>query len=384
MQFMLHPTFIYSYLGNMSNILEIQGYFHLIQGDFSLDLKFNIPSHGVTAIFGASGSGKTTLLRCIAGLERAKLGYLKVNEHCWQDESKEFFLPTHQRPIGYVFQEASLFSHLSVKKNLEYGLQRTQLIKRKVILDEVIELLGINYLLKRNPNRLSGGEKQRVAIARALLTSPKLLLMDEPMAALDDSSKAEILPYLERLHAELSIPILYITHTVAEVMRLADNILLIDKGKLIGSGTLSEVLTRLDLPLSHLYEAGVVIEATVMEHDEEFHLTYLEFSGGRLSLGREDLPLKTKVRVVLNARDISLALENEVTSSILNTFKATILEVAEESPGQLMVKLNVAGTLLLTRITKKSWFLLQLQVGMLVYARVKSVALFNSSDNVSY
>ncbi len=365
-------------------MLEIQGYFHLVQGDFLLDLKFNIPSQGVTAIFGASGSGKTTLLRCIAGLERAKPGYLKVNNHCWQDETRQFFLPTHKRPIGYVFQEASLFPHLSVKKNLKYGLQRTQLTKRKVIFDDVVELLGITPLLARNPNKLSGGEKQRVAIARALLTSPKLLLMDEPMAALDDNSKAEILPYLERLHAELSIPILYITHTVAEVMRLADYILLIDKGNLVGSGTLSEILTRLDLPLSHLYEAGVVIEAKVIEHDEEFHLTYLEFSGGRLSLGREDLLLHTKVRVVLNARDISLALENEVTSSILNNFKATILEVAEESPGQLMVKLDVAGTLLLTRITKKSWFLLKLQVGISVYARVKSVALFNSSDNTSY
>lgn len=358
---------------------EIHGYFRLTQGDFQLDIDFKIPGRGVTAIFGASGSGKTTLLRCIAGLERAKSGFLKINGCCWQNEAKKIFLPTHQRPLGYVFQEASLFSHLSVKKNLEYGLQRTAPKIRKVIFADVVELLGISALLDRNSNNLSGGEKQRVAIARALLTSPKLLLMDEPMAALDDSSKAEILPYLERLHAELSIPVLYITHTIAEVMRLADNILLIDKGKLIGNGTLLEILTRLDLPLAHVYEAGVVIEAKVIEHDEEFHLTYLEFNGEKLSLGREDLPLGAKVRVVLNARDISLAIENEVNSSILNTFRATILEITEESPGQLMVKLDVAGTLLLTRITKKSWVLLKLQIGMLVYARVKSVALFNSA-----
>ncbi|MDM8564069.1 molybdenum ABC transporter ATP-binding protein [Candidatus Halobeggiatoa sp. HSG11] len=356
-------------------ISEIHGSFHFKQGSFLLDIDFKIPGRGVTTIFGASGSGKTTLLRCIAGLEQAKSGFLKVNDCCWQDDSK--FIPTYQRPLGYVFQEASLFSHLSVKKNLEYGLQRTPPEQHKLIFDEVVDLLGISTLLTRNPNNLSGGEKQRVAIARALLTSPKLLLMDEPMAALDDNSKAEILPYLERLHAELLIPILYITHTIAEVMRLADNVLLIDKGKLIGNGTLSEILTRLDLPLAHVYEAGVVIEAKVIEHDEEFHLTYLEFSGGRLSLGREDLLLGTKVRVVLNARDISLALENEVNSSILNTFRAIILEVAEESPGQLMVKLDVANTLLLTRITKKSWTLLNLQIGMSVYARVKSVALFN-------
>ncbi|MCK5877179.1 MAG: molybdenum ABC transporter ATP-binding protein [Candidatus Marithrix sp.] len=360
-------------------IPEIHGKFYFKQGDFLLDVDFKIPGHGVTAIFGASGSGKTTLLRCIAGLERAKFGFLQVNGYCWQSKSK--FIPTYKRPLGYVFQEASLFSHLSVKQNLQYGLKRTPPKQHKVIFSEVVELLGISYLLERNPNNLSGGEKQRVAIARALLTSPKLLLMDEPMTALDDNSKAEILPYLERLHTELSIPILYITHTIAEVMRLADNVLLIDKGKLIGNSTLAKILTRLDLPLAHMYEAGVVIEAKVVEHDEEFHLTYVKFSGGILSLGREDLSLGTEVRVVLNARDISLALENEVNSSILNTFRATILEMTEESPGQLMVKLDIANTLLLTRITKKSWTLLNLQVGMLVYARVKSVALFNSNRN---
>jgi molybdate transport system ATP-binding protein len=277
--------------------------------------------------------------------------------------------------LGYVFQEASLFAHLSVRKNLEYGFRRIKPQQRRVAFDEAVELLGIASLLTRSPKRLSGGERQRVAIARALLTSPKLLLMDEPLAALDNNSKAEILPYLEKLHEELSIPVLYITHAIQEVMRLADNILVIEKGKLIGSGALLDVLTQLDLPLTHTYEAGVVVEAKVVEHDEEFHLTYLDFSGGRLSLRREDLPMGTKVRVVLNARDVSLALENEVHSSILNIFPATISEIVTESPGQLMVKLDVGGTLLLARITKKSGVLLNLRVGMSIYARVKSVAL---------
>lgn len=354
---------------------QIHGCFYLQAGHFILQVDFQTPGQGVTAVFGASGSGKTTLLRCIAGLERAPQGFLEVNGNCWQDESRHFFLPTHQRPLGYVFQEASLFSHLSVRKNLEYGLRRTPVEQRKVAFEDAIELLGVAPLLKRNPKRLSGGERQRVAIARALLTSPKLLLMDEPLAALDNNSKAEILPYLETLHAELSIPVLYITHAMPEVMRLADNILLLENGKLIGNGTLLEVLTRLDLPLSHTYEAGVVIEAKVVEHDQPFHLTYLEFSGGRLSLRCEDLAQGSTVRVVLNAKDVSLALENEVHSSILNIFQATILEIAEESPGQLMIKLDVNGALLLARITKKSGVLLNLQIGMKVYARVKSVAL---------
>jgi len=353
----------------------IHGCFQLQPGDFILDVDFQIPGRGVTAIFGPSGSGKTTLLRCVAGLERSSKGFLKVNGCDWQDESRGFFLPPHQRPLGYVFQEASLFAHLSVRKNLEYGFRRIKPQQRRVAFDEAVELLGIASLLTRSPKRLSGGERQRVAIARALLTSPKLLLMDEPLAALDNNSKAEILPYLEKLHEELSIPVLYITHAIQEVMRLADNILVIEKGKLIGSGALLDVLTQLDLPLTHTYEAGVVVEANVVEHDEEFHLTYLDFSGGRLSLRREDLPMGAKVRVVLNARDVSLALENEVHSSILNIFPATISEIVTESPGQLMVKLDVGGTLLLARITKKSGVLLNLLVGMPVYARVKSVAL---------
>jgi molybdate transport system ATP-binding protein len=354
---------------------EINGRFQLQLGNLAFNINFHAPERGVTAIFGPSGSGKTTLLRCVAGLERATQGYLQVNGTCWQDETRGYFLPTHQRPLGYVFQEASLFPHLSVQKNLEYGLRRTPPAQRHIAFDEAIELLGIAHLLTRQPARLSGGERQRIAIARALLTSPQLLLMDEPLAALDAPSKADILPYLEKLHEELAIPVLYITHSIQEVMRLADYLLLLDQGKLLGSGTLLEVLTRLDLPLSHIPEAGVIVEAKVIEHDEEFHLTYLAFSGGQISLRRENLPLGHTVRVGVNARDVSLALENEIYSSILNNFQATVLEIVEESPGQLLIKLDITGALLLARITKKSGNLLNLQVGMSVYARVKSVAL---------
>ncbi len=355
--------------------MAVRGQFHLQQGHFVLDVNFHLPGQGITAVFGPSGCGKTTLIRCVAGLERATLGFLKVNGHCWQDESRHFFLPTYQRALGYVFQEASLFPHLSVVKNLEYGFHRIPPQQRYVIFEEVVTFLGITSLLHRKPECLSGGERQRVALARALLTSPQLLLMDEPLAALDADSKAEILPYLEKLHEQLAIPVLYITHTMLEVMHLADTLLVIEQGRVVSSGALTAVLTQLDLPLAHTYDAGVVIEAKVVEHDEYFHLTYLNYSGGRLSLRRENLPLGQKVRVVVNAKDVSLAIENEVSSSILNIFPTTILEIVEDSPGQIMIKLDARGTLLLARITKKSMVLLKLQVGMLVYARVKSVAL---------
>lgn len=353
----------------------IQASFSLQQGQFHLNVQFTIPGQGVTAIFGPSGSGKTTLIRCIAGLERADNGMLIVNDICWQEEQRGFFLPTHKRPLGYVFQEASLFPHLSVRKNLEYGLRRTLAHQRKVVFEEAVDLLGISPLLTRQVERLSGGERQRVAIARALLTSPKLLLMDEPISALDIHSKAEILPYLEKLHAELSIPVLYITHALPEVMRLADHLLVMDNGKLIGNGHLSAVLTRLDLPLSHAEEAGVVIEAQVVEHDEQFHLTYLAFPGGRLSMCRENVVLGETVRVRIRARDVSLALDNEAHSTILNILKAEIIEIVEESAAQLMVKLDMQGIDLLARISKKSGSLLNLKPNMQVYARIKSVAL---------
>jgi len=348
--------------------------FYLQKGNFVLDLKFNAPKQGVIAIFGPSGSGKTTLIRCIAGLECTSIGFLSVNEHCWQDESRHFFLPTHQRSLGYVFQEANLFPHLTVEKNLHYGWQRTPIAQRKITPDEVAELLGVTPLLKRHPIHLSGGERQRVAIARALLISPKLLLMDEPLAALDDQSKIEILPYLEKLHTELSIPILYITHSLVEVMRLADHILVIDRGKLVANDSLSIILTRLDLPFTKTEEAGVVIEAKIIEHDKDFHLTYLTFADEKITIHKINSPIGQSVRVSIKARDVSLALVNE-TSSILNIFQATITQLVEEEQAVVMVQLNVKGYPLLARITRKSVSLLNLTVGMVIYARVKSIAL---------
>ena len=349
--------------------------FDLALGEFRLDAGFEAPGRGVTALFGPSGSGKTTLLRCLAGLERASNGYLEVNGEIWQDDSKGIYLPTHRRPLGYVFQEASLFPHLSVRRNLEYGWKRIPAAQRRVGFDQAVELVGIGPLLARDPARLSGGERQRVAIARALLVSPDLLLMDEPLAALDLASKGEILPYLERLHDELSIPVLYVSHSPDEVARLADYMVLMEKGRSLASGPLKDMLARLDIPLAHGDEAGVVIDMVVGEHDETYHLTRLDFAGGGISVARQPHALGHRMRLRIHARDVSLALERHSDSSILNILPARVVEVADENPAQVVVRLDAEGVPLLARITRKSSALLGLEPGMAVFAQVKSVAL---------
>ena len=353
----------------------ISARFGLALGEFRLDAGFEAPGRGVTALFGPSGSGKTTLLRCLAGLERASNGYLEVNGEIWQDDSKGIYLPTHRRPLGYVFQEASLFSHLNVRRNLEYGWKRIPTTQRRVGFDQAVELVGIGPLLDRDPARLSGGERQRVAIARALLVSPDLLLMDEPLAALDLASKKDILPYLERLHDELSIPVLYVSHSPDEVARLADYMVLMDNGKTVASGPLKELLARLDLPLAHGDEAGVVIDTVVGEHDDTYHLTRLDFAGGAISVARQPHALGHRMRLRIHARDVSLALNRHGDSSILNILPARVVEIVDENPAQVAVRLDAGGVPLLARITRKSSTLLGLEPGMAVFAQVKSVAL---------
>ncbi len=232
--------------------------------DFSLDVDLTLPSHGISTLFGHSGCGKTTLLRCIAGLQPAE-GHLTIGEEVWQDA--DHFMPVHQRSLAYVFQEASLFPHLSVKKNLLYGFERIPEDQRRVAFDDAVSWLGLEELLDRNPDKLSGGQRQRVAIARALLVSPRLLLMDEPLAALDIKSKKEILPYLERLHDDLDIPVIYVTHSPAEVSRLADYLVVLEGGRVIANGPLADTLSRLDLPFKFGEDTAVVLECTVGEID---------------------------------------------------------------------------------------------------------------------
>jgi molybdate transport system ATP-binding protein len=353
----------------------IHARFDISYPGFALDVDMQLPARGVTALFGPSGSGKSTLLRCIAGLERASGGLLRVKDEVWQEGEK--FLATYQRPLGYVFQEASLFPHLSVRRNLEYGWQRIAASERKVQLEHVILLLGLSQLIDRNdPSSLSGGERQRVAIGRALLTSPSLLLMDEPLSALDTASKQEILPYLERLHGELDIPVLYVSHALEEVARLADHLVLLEKGRVIASGTLSETLSRLDLPTAHLDDAGAVIEAKVAVHDEAYHLTRLDFSGGSLWVSKVARGAGTLVRARVLARDVSVAIAAPHGTSITNSLAARIVEIVDEGPDRVNVRLAAGGgQVLLSRITRRSRDQLGLSVGKDVYAQVKSVAL---------
>ena len=352
----------------------IRARFDLAYPDFALNVDLQLSARGVTALFGPSGSGKTTLLRCIAGLERAAGGLLQVHDEVWQEATK--FLPTHQRPLGYVFQEANLFPHLSVRRNLEYGLKRIPSRYRKVQLERVVELLGLNKLIERDPARLSGGEKQRVAIGRALLTSPRLLLMDEPLSSLDAASKQEILPYLEQLHGELDIPVLYVSHALDEVAQLADHIVLLEQGRAIANGTLSDTLSRLDLPTAHLNDAGVVIEANVAQHDPSYHLTRLDFSGGSLWVSQMERSIGSKVRARVLARDVSIATIMPQGSSISNVLAARIAEIQDEGADRVNLRLAVGDKhMLLSRITRRSRDQLGLAVGMDVYAQVKSVAL---------
>ncbi|MBI5627229.1 MAG: molybdenum ABC transporter ATP-binding protein [Nitrosomonadales bacterium] len=353
----------------------IHARFDLSYPGFSLQADLQVHAQGITALFGPSGSGKTTLLRCIAGLERTANGLLQVKDEVWQDGAN--FMPTHQRPLGYVFQEASLFPHLSVRRNLEYGLKRIPPEQRKVQLEQVVEWLGLNRLIGRDsPAGLSGGERQRVAIARALLTSPRLLLMDEPLSALDAASKREILPYLERLHGELDIPVIYVSHALDEVARLADQLVLMEQGRVIASGALNEILGRLDLPTAHLDDAGAVIEASVAVHDEEYHLTRLDFPGGSLWVSKVERAVGSPVRARVLARDVSIATAVPQGSSISNILVARIAGIQNEGPDRVSLRLSVGSRqMLLSRITRRSRDHLNLIIGMEVFAQVKSVAL---------
>ncbi|MEI7430164.1 MAG: molybdenum ABC transporter ATP-binding protein [Betaproteobacteria bacterium] len=355
--------------------MSIRARFHVAFPDFVLDANLDLPGRGVSALFGHSGSGKTTCLRAIAGLEGAPDGYLEVNGDIWQDDAKGIFIPTHQRPLGVIFQDAALFTHLSVRQNLEYGQRRIKANKRHIKTDATIELLGIGSLLDRMPEKLSGGEKSRVAMARALLTSPSLLLMDEPLAALDIKRKQEILPYLERLHDELSIPVIYVSHAPDEVARLADHLVLLEDGQVIASGPISETLARTDLPPAFADDAGVVLETTVSGHEAD-NLSQLDFVDGSLHVGRRKEAPGSRLRCRIHARDVSIALEKPRASSIVNILPAIVTAVAAtDTPGHVLVQMRIGSTPMLARITERSQRELGITPGQTVWAQIKGVAL---------
>lgn len=345
-------------------------------GDFNLEVAFTAPAQGVTALFGSSGSGKTSVLRAIAGLERPAQGLVRINDEVWQDQNR--FVATHRRALGYVFQEASLFPHLSVRRNLEYGMRRVAVKEQQIPFHDVVELLGISGLLKRETHKLSGGERQRVAIARALLTSPRLLLMDEPLSALDHGAKQIILPYLESLHDEFGIPSLYVSHDPNEVARLADRMVVLERGKVIAEGDAASLLTRLDLPLSGYDDASALLEGSVSSHDNSYHLTWISLHGNRVAVPREDLPVGRHARVQIQARDVSLSMHAHSDTSILNILPAKVIDTHDINQTQMLVRLELEdGQTLLSRITRRSAMGMGIHEDMLLYAQVKSIALLS-------
>ena len=353
--------------------MSIQANFHFNKGEFTLKVEMQIPSQGITAVFGPSGAGKTTLLRAIAGLETHPGSLLTLDEEIWQDDHRN--VPVHERSLGYVHQEPSLFPHLDVQENLDYGYRRARNSDRRPDRSAVMEWLGLTTLLERDTTTLSGGERQRVAMGRALLAGPRLLLMDEPLAALDQVSREEILPFLDRLHDELRIPILYVSHNREEVARLGDYLVLMEAGRIRAHGAMAELLTRLDLPLAQTRDAGAIVHARVKDYDDRWHLNWLEFSGGRLALSGPALPVDKPVRLGIHARDVSLTLEQQSDTSILNIIPCSVEQLAQGESGQCIVRLDAAGTILLAGITEKSATALELVPGKPVFAQVKSLAL---------
>lgn len=361
--------------------MSIEARFVLSHPGFTLDVDLALPSHGVSALFGPSGCGKTSLLRCLAGLTRAPQGRLVVDGEVWQDAAT--FVPVHRRPIGYVFQEASLFAHLTVRRNLAYGQSRVPAAQRRVATDRAVDLLGIGHLMERQPASLSGGERQRVAIARALLTSPRLLLMDEPLAALDLARKQEILPYLERLQRELDMPVVYVSHAPDEVARLAHHLVVMQGGRALASGPLTETLARLDLPIRLGEDAGVVLPGTVAERDGRWGLARVAFGGGSLWVRDGGQPIGAAVRVRILARDVSLSLAPPRDSSILNSLPVSVGESADDAhPALVLMRLHAGpagpaggASPLLARLTRRSADALGLRPGMPAWAQVKAVAL---------
>jgi molybdate transport system ATP-binding protein len=348
-------------------------------GAFTLDAAFTAPARGITGLFGPSGCGKTTVLRCIAGLTRVAIGRCIVDGQTWQDDKT--FWPTYRRPVGYVFQEASLFPHLSVKKNLAYGAKRAGSAGGSQVIgfDEVTELLGLGRLLDRSTHNLSGGERQRVAIGRALLSQPRLLLMDEPLAALDRITKDEILPFLERLHDTLSVPVIYVSHDMSEVERLADTLVLMEAGRVIASGPLAALQSDPALPLVKARDAAVSLDAVVESYDPAYGLLNLSVAGGRLVLPGHAATAGERRRVRIVAGDVSLALEPPRSSTILNTFPVRILSRTPVGEHEMIVLLGLGsageGAHILARVTRRSWDQLSLSEGQSLHAQVKSVAL---------
>jgi molybdate transport system ATP-binding protein len=360
---------------------QIKCFFKSPLGRFDLDIDMSLPVHGVTALFGPSGCGKTTILRCLAGLHRAPIGKLVIGDETWQDD--DYFRPTHERAIGYVFQEASLFPHLTVRKNLIYGARNNNL-NETIEFDQIISLLGLEALLERSPHNLSGGERQRVAIGRALLSAPKILLMDEPLSALDRSTKQEIMPFIEKLHETLELPIVYVTHDMNEVEQIADHLVLINEGRVLASGRLSAIQSDPSLPLASSYDAAVSLEGTLVSYDHTFGIARFSVQGVFLNVPSKTAPLGMRRRLKIYASDVSLTWESMNKSTIDNVLPAFVIDFQETIPFQITVLLRLgndaSGDCILARVAKRSWETLGLGKDQSLFAQIKAVSLVRADS----
>ena len=357
-----------------------------VLGGFELDVAFDVPMRGITALFGPSGCGKTTILRCVAGLNRLP-GRLSVGDEVWQDDETGKFPAPHERRVGYVFQEASLFAHMSVRGNLLYGHRRA--LKKGAAentrFDEVIELLGIGHLVDRATGKLSGGERQRIALGRALLAQPRIFLMDEPLSALDQMTKEEILPYFEALRTSSSLPALYVSHDISEIERLADNLVLLDSGRVLAARPLNEVLANSRLPIARSPQASTVLEARVGRYAAEEGLTELAIGGERLLVPRRVGKEGGTDRVRIAAIDVSLAVERPSLTTILNVVPVQVKDVHPLDEAQVNVLVGIGhrddGPLLLARITRRALRVLGFVPGQNAYAQIKAVSLIASASS---
>ena len=350
----------------------------LPRADFDLDVDLHLPPQGITVLFGPSGSGKTSVLRCLAGLERAQNALVRIDGQTWQDDAAGVFVPTWQRSLGYVFQESSLFEHMNVQANLAYGLRRSTGPASARALQEAIDLLGIGELLSRRPQALSGGERQRVAIARALAAQPRVLLLDEPLASLDMARRLDIMPWIERLRDESRTPMIYVTHSAQEVTRLADHLVVLERGRVKTAGPVAEVLSAVTPALSLGDDAGALLEGHVAENDAQWHLSRVSFPGGSVWLRDAGLSVGRKVRIRILARDVSVATQEPRHTSIQNLLACVVDSLsADTHPSQVLLRLRCGQSLLLARITQRAARALALQPGQAVWAQIKSVALID-------
>lgn len=344
-------------------------------GSFTLDASFDATGP-LTAIFGASGSGKSSVVNVIAGLIKPKTARIVIGDEVLTDTERGVSVPAHRRRIGYVFQDARLFPHLSVRQNLGFGRWFAPAERRYVDFDQIIGLLDIGTLLERKPGQLSGGEKQRVAIGRALLASPRLLLMDEPLSSLDAARKAEIIPYIERLRDDFSIPIVYVSHSVAEVARLASDIVVMASGRVIASGPAQDIMQRLDLvPADERDEGGAILDMTIVSYDSGFDMSLLRSAAGDIRVqGRAGDNGKT-IRVRIRARDVMIATEQPRNISALNILRGQVSHLDGVSGASVNAGIDCTGSTINARITRQSAVALKLETGLSVYAVIKAVSI---------